>query len=90
VGSRREFRERLAQHISADVPLAITRHGSTIGYYIPALRPISETDRHALEDATRRLHALLAAQGIDPEDLLHHYTSLRQARKGTRGKAARP
>lgn len=86
----REFREYLAQHMSADVPLAITRHGITIGYYIPAYRPVSETDRQALEDATRRLHALLEAQGIDPEDLLNDYKSLRQARRGTRGKAARP
>jgi hypothetical protein len=46
----REFREHLAKHMSEDTPLAIARHGLTIGYYIPAHRPVSETDRQALTD----------------------------------------
>jgi antitoxin (DNA-binding transcriptional repressor) of toxin-antitoxin stability system len=86
----REFREHLTKHVRADTPLAITRHGLTIGYYIPAQRPVSETDLQALEDATRRLHALLEARGIDPEDLLNDYTTLRKARRKARGEVARP
>lgn len=85
----REFREQLATLISSNVPLAITRHGLTIGYYIPAQRPISEANRQALEDATQRLHEMLEAQGIDPERLIHDYKALRRARKQTRGEAAR-
>jgi hypothetical protein len=34
----REFRESIAEHVKADKPLAITRHGLTLGYYIPAKR----------------------------------------------------
>ena len=86
----REFREHLTKHVRVDTPLAITRHGLTIGYYIPAQRPVSETDLQALEDATRRLHALLEARGIDPEDLLNDYTRLRKARRKARGEVARP
>lgn len=86
----REFREHLAKHVREDTPLAITRHGLTIGYYIPAHRPVTETDLQALEDATRRLHALLAARGIDPEDLINDYTMLRKARRKARGEVARP
>jgi hypothetical protein len=86
----REFREHLTKHVREDTPLAITRHGLTIGYYIPAQRPVSETDLQALEEATRRLHALLEAQGIDPEDLLSDYITLRKARKKVRGEVARP
>jgi len=86
----REFREHLTKHVRADIPLAITRHGLTIGYYIPAQRPVSETDLQALEDATLRLHALLEARGIDPEDLLNDYTRLRKARRKARGEVARP
>jgi hypothetical protein len=86
----KEFREHLGQRMSGDTPLAITRHGLTIGYYIPAYQPVSETDLQALEDATRRLHALLEARGIDPEDLINDYTVLRQARRKARGEAARP
>ena len=81
----REFREKLAEHISSDTPLAITRHGFTVGFYIPARRPISETDRQALEDATQCLHELLETHGIDPEDLIHDYKALRRARHHTRG-----
>ena len=77
----REFREKLAEHISSDTPLAITRHGFTVGYYRPAHRPISETDRQALEDATQRFHELLEAHGIDPEDLIQDYKALRRARQ---------
>jgi hypothetical protein len=80
-----EFQEHLAKHISGDIPLAITRHGLTIGYYIPVHQPVSATDLQALEDATRRLHALLAARGIDPEDLINDYTALRKARRKARG-----
>jgi hypothetical protein len=85
-----DFRDHLAEHMSGKTPLAITRHGLTIGYYIPAHRPISESDLHALEDATQRLQALLAAQGIDPEDLIHDYATLRKARRQTRGATPRP
>jgi hypothetical protein len=74
----KEFREKLAQYLNEDTPLAITRHGFTIGYYLPARRPISETDQQALEDATQRLHGLLEDQGIDPEDLIQDYKTLRK------------
>jgi hypothetical protein len=86
----RDFRDHLAEHLSGETPLAITRHGLTIGYYIPAHRPVRETDVQALEDATRRLHALLAAHGIAPEDLIHDYTTLRKAHRATRGETPRP
>ena len=32
----REFREKLAGYLESDQPLAITRHGETLGFYIPA------------------------------------------------------
>lgn len=86
----REFQEYLAKHMSEDTPLAITRHGLTIGYYIPVHQPVSATDLQALEDATRRLHVLLAARGIDPEDLINDYTALRKARRKARGETPCP
>ena len=86
----REFWEHLVQHVSGDFPLAITCHGLTIGYYIPAHQLVSETDLQALEDATLRLHVLLEAQGIDPDDLINDYTVLRKGRRKARGEAARP
>jgi hypothetical protein len=39
----REFRENLAAYLlESDAPAAITRHGDTIGYFIPARHKRSE------------------------------------------------
>ena len=47
----REFREKLASYLlETEVPVAITRHGDTIGYYIPARRKRSEAERTALKE----------------------------------------
>jgi len=51
----REFREKLASYLlEADTPVAITRHGDTVGYYIPARRKRSEAERTALKEAASR------------------------------------
>ena len=86
----REFGEHLAKHMSGDTPLAIIHHGLTIGYYIPVHQPVSETDLQALEDASQRLHALLETRGIDPEDLINDYTTLRTGRRKARGETPCP
>jgi PHD/YefM family antitoxin component YafN of YafNO toxin-antitoxin module len=60
----REFREKLASYLlETEVPVAITRHGDTIGYYIPARRKRSEAERTALKEAAIRLQQALAAEG---------------------------
>ena len=42
----REFREKLANFLlQSDKPLAITRHGDTVGYYLPARRRRSDAER---------------------------------------------
>ena len=33
----REFRAGLADYTDADAPVAMTRHGQTVGYFIPRL-----------------------------------------------------
>ena len=49
IGSR-EFREKLAAYLESDEAVAITRHGATVGYYIPARRKRSnEAEREARE-----------------------------------------
>ena len=80
----REFREKLSEHLSSNVPIAVTRHGLTVGYYIPTHRPITEADEQALEEAAQRLHALLEAKGIDPEALIREAKELRRQAKRKR------
>ena len=70
----REFRERLAGFLlEIDVPVAITRHGDTAGYYIPARRKRTEADRAALKEAASRLQVVLADQGISEEEILKDF-----------------
>ena len=34
----REFRERIASFLESDIPIAVTRHGETLGVYVPTRR----------------------------------------------------
>jgi PHD/YefM family antitoxin component YafN of YafNO toxin-antitoxin module len=70
----REFREKLASYLlESDVPVAITRHGDTVGYYIPARRKRSEEERAALKEAAVRLQEVLTAEGIPEEEILKDF-----------------
>ena len=78
----REFREKLASYLlKADVPVAITRHGDTIGYYIPARRKRSEAERIALKEAAVRLQQVLEAEGISEEEILKDFKRWRAGRR---------
>src|SRR5262249_11399018 len=45
----REFREDLAEYLDSSIPVAITRHGQTVGYYIPARGEADEQELLALK-----------------------------------------
>ncbi len=74
----REFREKLASYLlESEVPVAITRHGDTVGYYIPARRKRSETERAALKEAAARLQEVLTAEGISEEEIVKDFKQWR-------------
>ena len=74
----REFREKLASYLlESDVPVAITRHGDTVGYYIPARRKRSESERTALKQAAGRWQKILAAEGIDEDEMVANFKKWR-------------
>lgn len=78
----REFREKLARYLlEADAPVAITRHGDTIGYYIPARRKRGEAERIALKEAAVRLQQVLEAEGISEEEILKDFKRWRAGRR---------
>jgi prevent-host-death family protein len=63
----REFRARLAEYLlESDQPIAVTRHGSTIGYFIPAR---ADLDRASLKEAAAHMDALLHREGCTEKDL---------------------
>lgn len=78
----REFREKLATYLlESDAPVAITRHGDTVGYFIPARRKRSEEERAALKEAAARLDALLAAKGVTEEELVADFKRWRVGKR---------
>ena len=78
----REFREKLASYLlESDEPVAITKHGDTVGYYIPARRKRTETERTRLKEAASRLQQALAAEGISEEEIARDF---RRWRRGDR------
>ena len=78
----REFREKLANYLlESDAPVAITRHGDTIGYYIPARRKRSESERAALIEAASRLQKMLAAEKISEDEILADFKNWRSGRR---------
>jgi PHD/YefM family antitoxin component YafN of YafNO toxin-antitoxin module len=77
----REFRDKLANYLlESDAPVAITRHGDTVGYYIPARRRRSEEDRDALRQVASRMQGMLAAEGITEDEVLADFKKWRAGR----------
>lgn len=78
----REFREKLASYLlESDKPLAITRHGDTVGYYLPARRKRSEAERSALRQAATRFEEMLAAEGITEDEIVADFKRWRAGRR---------
>jgi hypothetical protein len=76
----REFREGLAQYLGSQVPVAITRHGQTVGYFVPTRLPPSEEDLQALRQAVTTIESFLAAHGISEDEVVSEFAALRKQR----------
>ena len=73
----REFRDGMAQYLDSPVPVAITRHGRTVGYYIPAHRKVDEDELRALREAVDQLAALLADHGLSEDEVVSAFRARR-------------
>ena len=49
----REFRENLAGYLESGTPLAIMRHGETLGFYIPAQKRNRKAELEAMRAAAK-------------------------------------
>jgi hypothetical protein len=54
-----ELRSNLANYLNGKEPIAIVRHGQTIGYYVPASVDESALERESLKQAVSKLDGLL-------------------------------
>jgi PHD/YefM family antitoxin component YafN of YafNO toxin-antitoxin module len=80
----REFRENLTTFLEASGPVAITRHGETVGYYIPARASRSSAHLAALRTAAAHLDELLAASGAGEEKLVNDFKEARRQHRKAR------
>jgi antitoxin (DNA-binding transcriptional repressor) of toxin-antitoxin stability system len=77
----REFRENLASFLESRTPIAITRHGATIGVYIPTQPKPSHADLEALRVASEKMQELVAAAGTSEDELVADFKRLRRERR---------
>jgi len=73
----REFRAGLAEFIANKQPVAVTRHGQTVGYFIPTARP-AQADLQALRDAADKLEAIMVLTEEDVEAAVGDFDVLRK------------
>jgi antitoxin (DNA-binding transcriptional repressor) of toxin-antitoxin stability system len=85
----REFRADMAEYIASNTPVAVTRHGQTVGYFIPTQGQV-EADIAALKKASKTLDRLLEAQGVDVESVMADFkTARRKAAANTNDKKSK-
>lgn len=83
----REFREGLAEFLNNPEPVAVTRHGRTIGYFIPASDPaVAKAELEAFARSASKVEALLTELGVNEEEILHEFTQHRRARTKALGR----
>jgi len=73
----REFRSDLAEYIASNTPVAVTRHGQTVGYFIPTQGHV-EAHVAALRKASKTLDKLLALQNVDIESVVADFKAARK------------
>jgi PHD/YefM family antitoxin component YafN of YafNO toxin-antitoxin module len=75
----REFRDKLAMYVlESDAPVAITRHGDTVGYFLPTRRKRTDADRAALQEAAAKWQAIMDAEGIDEDEVVAEFKRRRK------------
>jgi antitoxin (DNA-binding transcriptional repressor) of toxin-antitoxin stability system len=73
----REFRADLAEYIASSTPVAVTRHGQTVGYFIPTQGQV-DADLAALKKASKTLDRLLEARSVDVEEVVAEFKAARK------------
>lgn len=83
----REFREKLAGYLESGTPLAIMRHGETLGYYIPAQKRSRKSEIAAMRAAAKDLDEMIASWGAGEDELMEEYKGIRQAARAKKRNA---
>ena len=73
----REFRADMAEYIASSTPVAVTRHGQTVGYFIPTQGQV-DADIAALKKASKALDQMLASHEVDIEAVVTEFKATRK------------
>lgn len=84
----REFRSGLAEYIASETPVAITRHGQTVGFFIPT-KGQAGADRAALKKAAADLDHLRVVGSEGAETMAVDVKAGRKTRKRAAGAGRR-
>jgi len=74
----RDFRRDLAGYIDQSEPVTVTRHGHTVGLFIPVRRDRA-AEVAAYAEAVRKASALLAELGVTEDEAVAEFDSLRHS-----------
>ncbi len=80
----REFRADLATYLSAKSPVAVKRHGQTIGYFVPVSNKTA-AEVSQLREAGTALEQALKAHQVAEDDLVEEFKVSRRNARGGRG-----
>ncbi len=75
----REFRENLAGYLERGRPLAITRHGQTLGFFIPAQKRNRKAEVAAMRAAAQELDKMIASWEASEDEFMGEYKEIQQA-----------
>ena len=73
----RGLRQDLARYLESESPVAITRHGQTVGYYVPTRVPRDEKESDTLPPMVERLEAILNQHGVSAEEIVAEFRARR-------------
>ncbi|PSJ16175.1 type II toxin-antitoxin system Phd/YefM family antitoxin [Nitrosomonas supralitoralis] len=76
----RELREKLSLFLESNETIEVTRHGQTIGFFIPVPKRPGQAQREALLEAGKRMDDELVRLGLQEDDLLEEFRQWRDQR----------
>jgi antitoxin (DNA-binding transcriptional repressor) of toxin-antitoxin stability system len=74
----REFRQNLAGYLESGTSLAITRHGETLGYFIPARTRSRRVELEAMRAAAKDSEEMIASCGGGGDELMKEHKQIRR------------
>jgi hypothetical protein len=68
----REFRDHATAYLSGSKPVAVSKHGHVIGFYIPVDRDDEQVAR-ALDRLDATVHGILTESGMSEDELAEQF-----------------